>query len=82
MVEYLNIHAEQIIWIVVLFLTFFSVIVFVWAIFSRWMLNRREKLKTEVRSKLSDLIIRYVSGDLEYNRLQAHLSSKIDYSIL
>jgi len=82
LVEYLNIHAEQIIWIVVLFLTFFSVIVFVWAIFSRWMLNRREKLKTEVRSKLSDLIIRYVSGDLEYNRLQAHLSSKIDYSIL
>lgn len=82
MFDYLNIHAEQIVWIVVLFLSFFSVTVFIWAIYSRWRLNLKEEKKNEVREKLSELVIQYVSGDMKFATLQSELTSKMDYSIL
>jgi hypothetical protein len=80
--DYLNTHAETIVLIVVVFLALFSLIVFVGAVYSRWMLNLRERKKDEVREKLSELIIQYISDDLTLKELKSHLSTKIDYSIL
>ncbi len=82
MIDYLNTHAEQIALIVVIFLAFFSLIVFVGAIYSRWMLNLRDKKEKEIREKLSGLVIQYVSGDLNFENLKSELSTDTDYSIL
>lgn len=82
MIDYLNTHAEDIILIVVIFLTLFSMIVFVGAIYSRWMLQLSEKKKKKIREDLSELVIKYTLGDVTFDVLKRNLSTKTDYSIL
>ena len=82
MIDYLNTHAEQIALIVVTFLAIFSFIVFVGAIYSRWILNLKEKKEKKIRERLSTLVIQYLSGDLSFENLKGELSTDTDYSIL
>lgn len=82
MLDYLNTHAESITATVVVFLTIFSILVFAGAVYSRWLLNRKEKKQVLIREKLSELVIRYVSNDVSFEVLKTYLSSKTDYSIL
>ena len=82
MIDYLNTHAEQIALIVVILLAIFSLIVFVGAIYSRWMLNLKDNKEKKIRERLSDLVIQYVSGDLSFENLKGELSTETDYSIL
>jgi hypothetical protein len=82
LIDYLNTHAEQVVLIVVIFLAIFSLIVFVGAIYSRWVLNLKDKKEKKIRERLSDLVIQYVSGDLTFENLKGELSTDSDYSIL
>jgi len=82
LIDFLNTHAEQIVLVVVVFLAIFSSIVFFGAIYSRWMLNLRDKKENKIRERLSVLVIQYVSGDLSFENLKSELSTDTDYSIL
>ncbi|PKD43509.1 HEAT repeat domain-containing protein [Rhodohalobacter barkolensis] len=82
LIDFLNTHAERIVLLVVIVLAIFSLMVFIGAIYSRWRLNLREKREKQIRDKLSNLVIRYVSGDLKFEELKSKLSTETDYSIL
>lgn len=82
MFDYLNTHAESIVLIVVVFLALFSLMVFAGAIISRWMLQLSEKKKSKIREELSELVIQYACGDITFNSLKSHLTTKTDYAIL
>jgi len=81
-IEYLDQNAEAIILIVVVVLTIISAIVFIGAIYSRWMLRLAESKSKKIRQQLSPLVIQYLSGDIEFDDLKKHLSTKTDYQIL
>lgn len=82
MIDFLNSHAEAIVLIVVVILAAVSVIVFIGAIFSRWMLKLADQKRQDVRERLSPLVIQYVSNDLDYEGLKAELHTNTDYIIL
>lgn len=82
MIDYLNTHAEAIILIVVILLAAISLIVFIGAVYSRLMMKLAEKKRRDVREKLSPLVIRYISGDLDFDELTAYLHTETDYIIL
>ncbi len=82
MIDFLNTHAEQIVLTVVVILAIFSLIVFVGAIYSRWMLQLAEKRKKKIREDLSEVVIMYTLGELSLSDLKKNLSTKTDYSIL
>jgi hypothetical protein len=82
LIDYLNTHAEQIVLIVVIFLALFSLLVFVGAICSRWLLNSSEKRKARIRSDLSNLVIQYISNDISFEDIKLELTTKTDYAIL
>lgn len=82
MIDYLNTHAEAIILVVVFILAAVSIIVFVGAIFSRWMLKLAEEKRRSVRERLSPLVIQYISGDLDFEQFTSELHTDTDYIIL
>ena len=82
MVEYLDQNAEEIILIVVVLLAFVSALVFLGAIYSRWLLKLSQKESEKIREELSPLVIRYISGDIKYEELKNQLYNLADYKIL
>jgi hypothetical protein len=82
LIDYLNTYAEDIVLIVILVLGLFSLIVFIGAIYSRWMLKLSEKRKEKIRQELSEKVIQYACGDISFQTLTRSLSTKTDYAIL
>lgn len=82
MIEYLNTHAETIIVIVVIILAMISVIVFIGAIYSRWILNLAKNKRRNIKEELSEFVIKFACGDLEFNELEKKLRTSTDHQIL
>lgn len=82
MIDYLNSHAETIVLVVVLILAGVSVIVFFGAIYSRWILNLAKKKRRDIKEELSEYVVKYACGDLEFKELEKRLRTSIDHQIL
>ncbi|PWN05610.1 HEAT repeat domain-containing protein [Rhodohalobacter mucosus] len=82
MKEILQIHSDTIVLGVVLFLGLLSAVVFAGAVYSRWRINKYENRKVNIRRELSDRLIRYVSGDLNFSGFTSGLSGNMEFPIL
>lgn len=66
--------------VVVLFILMLTVLAI--AFIGRWRLNRYNRRKEVVRSRLGDLIVQYISGDCSINEVRGVINSKLDYVVL
>ncbi len=82
MIDYLNSHAETIILVVVLILAIVSIIVFLGAIYSRWIMNLTKKKRRNIKEELSEYVVKYACGDLAFKELEKRLRTSTDHQIL
>ncbi|MCC5915447.1 MAG: HEAT repeat domain-containing protein [Balneolaceae bacterium] len=82
MIEFFTTYAERIILVVLILLILVSLVVFSGAVMSRWLLNRNIKRRERIRIYFGDLVIRYISGDLSFEKLKRQLHTVTDYIIL
>jgi hypothetical protein len=82
LIDYLNSHAETIILVVVLILAAVSIIVFLGAIYSRWILNLAKNKRRDIKEELSGYVVQYACGDLEFKELEKRLRTSTDHQIL
>lgn len=52
------------------------------AFISRWQLRKREAYRSAKSDQLSNLIIRYISEEIDVTRIESKLSKRLDYIIL
>ncbi len=82
MIDYLNSHAETIITIVVIVLAAISMVVFLGAIYSRWILNVIGKKRRGIKKELSEYVVQYACGDLAFEVVEKRLKTSADRQIL
>ena len=82
MIDYLQNHAITIMMIVVLVLAAISAMVLIGALYSRWILNITKRNRTRKKEKLSECVVKFISGDSEVDDLRTHLHVESDYRIL
>lgn len=73
---------ERIMLVIALILFLITFFVLVLAFSSRWRLKKRESYKTRKSDQLVEVIIRFVSGEISKDKVEAELENRLDFIIL
>ncbi len=82
MTDLLDRYGEQFMLITALILFILMLLVLAIAFVSRWRLRKKEAYRVIKSEQLSELIIRYVSGEIEVTDIEKKLENRTDYILL
>jgi hypothetical protein len=80
--DYLEFHGELIMLITAVVMFLLTILVLSIAFISRWQVQKREAYRSEKSDQLGNLIIRYISGEINVNQIESKLSRRLDYILL